>query len=284
MNKPETLEPQAYILDAFEPPQRIAVLALNRSAREIVQRITRADKAASPDFQAWLRYKNANGSDIYIGMNPLKPDAATRTKEDIDAIRHVYIDLDYGGRKALEAIHKSTVVPKPNFVVMTSPDRFQIVWKIEGVTLEEGEALLHALSREFGGDPAATDATRVLRLPGFANKKYATDYYVETEKHSAETYHLRDFRIHIDGQDSPRPNYQTRQKRESSQDTISQSERDWAFAKRALARGASAEDVIQRIAGYRSKEKSDPEYYARLTVTKAMAQLKGEATESHKRD
>jgi hypothetical protein len=30
-------------------------------------------------------------------MNPLKPDAATRTKEEIDAIRHVYIDLDYGG-------------------------------------------------------------------------------------------------------------------------------------------------------------------------------------------
>jgi hypothetical protein len=27
---------------------------------------------------------------IYIGMNPLKNDAATRTKEDIESIRHLY--------------------------------------------------------------------------------------------------------------------------------------------------------------------------------------------------
>jgi hypothetical protein len=39
---------------------------------------------------------------ICIGMNPLKHDAATRTKEDIESIRHLYIDLDYGGSKALE--------------------------------------------------------------------------------------------------------------------------------------------------------------------------------------
>jgi hypothetical protein len=33
-----------------------------------------------PEFQAWLRYKNANGSDIYLGQNPLRQDASTRTK------------------------------------------------------------------------------------------------------------------------------------------------------------------------------------------------------------
>jgi RepB DNA-primase from phage plasmid len=59
------------------------------------------------------------------------------------------------------------------------------------MTLEEAEALLHALAREFGGDPAATDATRVLRLPGLANKKYRTDFYVGAERHSTETYSRR---------------------------------------------------------------------------------------------
>ncbi len=47
------------------------------------------------------------------------------------------------------------------------------------MSLDEAEALLHAMAREFGGDPAATDATRVLRLPTFANKKYETDFYVK---------------------------------------------------------------------------------------------------------
>src|SRR6266436_5671022 len=86
-----------YILDSFDAADRIAILVLNRDFGETIQRITSAQKAASPEFQAWLRYKNANGSDIYVGMNPLRHDAATRTKEEIESIKHVYMDLDQGG-------------------------------------------------------------------------------------------------------------------------------------------------------------------------------------------
>src|SRR5258708_5042997 len=263
-----------YILDNFEQTDRIAMLVLNRDFGETIQRITSAQKAASPEFQAWLRYKNANGSDIYIGMNPLKKDASTRTKEDIESIKHVYIDLDHGGPGALEAIENSSVVPKPNYVLNSSPEKHQVVWKVECMNLEEAEALLRALAREFGGDPAATDATRVLRVPGFANKKYDTNFYVEARRESTETYHLRDFKLHIDSQDSPRHNYDNRAKRESSPPTnLSQSEHDWAFAKRALARGDDPEEVIRQIARYRNSDKSDPANYARLTVTKARAEM-----------
>jgi hypothetical protein len=82
-----------YINDNFKPSDRIAVLVLNRNLGETTQRITTAQKAASPEFQAWLRYKNANGADIYVGMNPLKQDASSRTKDDIETIRHLYVDL-----------------------------------------------------------------------------------------------------------------------------------------------------------------------------------------------
>ena len=263
-----------YILDNFEPTDRIAMLVLNRDFGETIQRITSAEKAASPEFQAWLRYKNANGSDIYIGMNPLKKDAATRTKEEIESIRHVYLDLDHGGSEALEAVENSSVVPKPNYVLNSSPEKHQVVWRVEGMNLEEAEGLLHAMAREFGGDPAATDATRVLRVPGFANKKYETNFYVEARRESTETYHLRDFKLHIDSQDSPRHAYDNRAKRESSPRTnLSQSEHDWAFAKRALARGDEPEEVIRQIAQHRAADKPDPQYYARLTVTKALADL-----------
>src|SRR5215472_11978624 len=54
----------------------------------------------------------------------------------------------------------------------------------------------------------------------------------------------------------------------------SQSEDDWAFAKRALARGDDPEEVIRRIADYRADDKHDPEYYAQYTVLKAQARLK----------
>ncbi len=276
-DKPAPFVPSAseYILDNFEHSNRIAMLVLNRDFGETIQRITSAEKAASPEFQAWLRYKNANGSDIYIGMNPLRKDAATRTKEEIESIRHVYLDLDHGGPEAVEAIEKSCVVPKPNYVLNSSPEKHQVVWKVEGMNLEEAEGLLHAMAHEFGGDPAATDATRVLRVPGFANKKYETDFYVQARKEATETYHVRDFKLHIDSQDSPRHNYDNRAKQESSIRTnLSQSEHDWAFAKRALARGDDPEEVIRQIAQHRATDKTNPEYYARHTVEKAMAELK----------
>ena len=274
--KPSSFVPSAteYILDNFEPTDRIAMLVLNRDFGETIQRITSAQKAASPEFQAWLRYKNANGSDIYIGMNPLRQDAPTRTKEEIDSIRHVYLDLDHGGPDALESIEHSSLVPKPNYVLNSSPEKYQVVWKVAGMSLEEAEGLLHAMVREFGGDPAATDATRVLRLPGFANKKYKTDFYVQARRESIETYHLRDFKLQIDSQDSPRHNYDNRAKREPMLRTnLSQSEHDWAFAKRALARGDDPEEVIRQIALHRARDKSDPQYYARLTVQKAQAEI-----------
>lgn len=263
-----------YILDSFEQSDRIAMLVLNRDFGETIQRITSAQKASSPEFQAWLRYKNANGSDIYIGMNPLRQNASTRTKEDIASIRHVYVDLDHGGPEALQSLENSSSVPKPNYVLTTSPGKFQIVWNIEGISLDEAEGLLHVMAREFGGDPAATDATRVLRLPGFANKKYETDFYVQAQKESTDIYHLRDFKLHIDSQDSPRHNSYSRQKPQSSpRANLSQSEHDWAFAKRALARGEAPEDVIRQIADYRAADKHDPIDYARRTVTKAQSEL-----------
>src|SRR6267378_1438151 len=185
---PKQASPTAseYISNNFKPSDRIAVLVLNRNLGETTQRITTAQKAASPEFQAWLRYKNANGADIYVGMNPLKQDASTRTKDDIEIIRHLYVDLDHGGSAALEGIKNSDLVPKPNYVLNTSPEKFQVVWKVEGMTIEEAEGLNQAMVREFDGDPAATDSTRVLRLPGFTNRKYEADFYVQARAESTQ--------------------------------------------------------------------------------------------------
>jgi hypothetical protein len=282
MNAPEKSMPPPssasdYILDNFKPTDRIAVLVLNRQLGETTQRITTAQKASSPEFQAWLRYKNANGADIYVGMNPLQHHASTRTKDDIEKISHVYLDLDHDGIASLEALENSDLVPRPNYVLNTSPEKFQLVWKVEGMTIEEAEALNQAMVREFDGDPAATDSTRVLRLPGFANKKYATDFYVQARTESTQTYHLRNFKLQIDSQDAPRNQREQAARRPMTQTKpLSQSEHDWAYAKRALARGDDPEEVIRRIADYRSGDKADPKYYADHTVAKARAQLEQE--------
>src|SRR5260370_4884460 len=260
-DKTEHFIPSAseYVRENFDAADRIAILVLNRDFGETIQRITSAQKAASPEFQAWLRYKNASGSDIYVGMNPLKRDAWTRTKEDIESIKHVYIDLDHGGSEALDAIENSSIVPKPNYVLNSSHEKHQVVWKVEGMNLEEAEGLLRAMAREFGGDPAATDATRVLRIPGFANKKYGTTFYVEARRKSTETYHLRDFKLHIDSQDSPRHAYDNRAKRESSlRANLSQSEHDWAFPKHALPPAPDPKEALPQLPQHHATTKTNP--------------------------
>jgi site-specific DNA recombinase len=89
-SKLDSLSAPDYILQNFEASDRIAVLVRSRKAGETIQRITTATNAASHDFQAWLRHKNVS-SDVYLGMNTLRHDAQSRTKEDIAAIRHLYL-------------------------------------------------------------------------------------------------------------------------------------------------------------------------------------------------
>ncbi len=237
-----------YIRANFHPSDRIAVLVRNRMRGETLQRITTADRIAKPQFQEWLHYKNEkDGCDVYIGMNALKPDAHTRTKDDLQTIRHLYLDLDHDGPKALVAVEKSDLVPPPSYVLNSSTDKFQVIWKVEGVALEQAEALLHALARDFDGDPAATDSTRVLRLPGFANRKYEQDFLVKVHSHTDRTYHPRDFKLRTESVDTEHmtPNLSRHRQGPSDPQQLSQSERDWAYAKRALVRGVPPEEIMR---------------------------------------
>jgi hypothetical protein len=269
-----SLTASEYVRQLFGPEDSAAILLRNRSTGHTSQSIATAETIASPDFQAWLAAQSATGSDVFVGMNPIKDGAHSRTKGDIKDIRHVYLDLDRKGDQALEAVRNSTEVPPPNFVLDTSPGKHQVVWKVSGFSQDEAESLLHGLANKFGGDLAATDSTRVLRLPGFANHKLPEEFIVQARQESNAVYSLRDFMIDDDSPEAPRHSVEAQERRRNvPSDHKSQSEHDWAYAKRALARGDDPEVVIQRIADYRAEGKDDPNYYARHTVMKAQADL-----------
>ena len=280
---PRSLTASEYVRELFEPTDNAAILVRNRGTGKTVQRITKAETIASPEFQAWLAARSAAGSDVYVGMNPIKEGAYSRTKENIKNIRHVYLDLDKKGNEALESIRNSTEVPPPNFVLDTSPGKHQVVWKVSGFSQDEAESLLHNLANQFAGDLAATDSTRVLRLPGFANRKLPEEFIVQARQESDAIHTPRDFAIHEDSPEAPRHLGDDQERpRNVPNDHKSQSEQDWAYAKRALARGDDPELVIRRIADYRSEDKADPDYYARHTVTKAQGELaRQNAIEEH---
>jgi len=269
---PRSLTASEYVRELFEAADNAAVLVRNRSTGQTVQRIAKAETIASPGFQTWLANQSAAGSDVFVGMNPIKDGAHRRTKANIGDIRHVYLDLDRKGDESLEAIRNSTEVPQPNFVLDTSPGKHQVVWKVREFSREEAESLLHNLAHKFGGDPAATDSTRVLRLPGFANRKVSEEFIVQASHESDAVHTPRDFAISEDSRETP-PHLGTRASMPDHHK--SQSESDWAYAKRALARGDPPEQVIRRITDYRGNEKHPG--YAGRTVEKAQSELHREA-------
>jgi len=277
---PRFLSATEYVLALHEPDDQVAVLARNRGREQTTQRILPAEAIASAPFQAWLREQNEGGADIFIGMNPLKAGIPSRTKENVREIRNVYLDLDEDAGASLHAVRTSGDAPSPNFVLDTSPGKHQVVWRVEGLDQEQAESLLRALANQFGGDPAATDVSRVLRLPGFTNRKYNDAFVVRVHHETDQVYRLDDFRVQEDSPDAPRHLADAHEPaRRMPKGYRSQSEADWAYAKRALARGDDPEEIIRRIADYRANDKADPNYYARLTVTKALNEREASQTQ-----
>ena len=137
-------------------------------------------------------------------MNPLKSGIPNRTKENVREIRHAYLDLDEDAGVSLHAVRISGDAPSPNFVLDTSPGKHQVVWHVDGLDREQAESLLRSLANQFGGDLAATDVSRVLRLPGFTNRKYNEQFVIRVHHELDQVYHLGDFRVQEDSPDAPR--------------------------------------------------------------------------------
>jgi hypothetical protein len=266
-----------YLLDNFDRCDRLAVVLLHKRAGTVVQRLAAAERIAAPDFQAWLRLKNTAQNEVYISMNALRPDAHGRTKADVDVIRHVYLDFDERGTEAVENLLKRPDLPQPNYLLNSSPDKWQVVWRVDGFTKDQAEELQRRLARETGADPAATDCSRVMRLPGFYNHKYVQKHFIGVQTLSKDVYGPDRFPKFPADERTPRSGTRDFARRSSAQQgRLSQSERDWAFAKRALARGEPESLVVTAIAVHRRFDKHNPQAYAELTVRKAAESLAAE--------
>jgi hypothetical protein len=276
---------RSYIQENFKPDDWLAVVALNRQSGEVVQRISPAQNIASPDYQRWLRHLNAAGSDVYLSLNTFQEHARGRTKADLKEVRHLYLDLDQDGARKLEAIRHDSAIPLPNYVLNTSPGKYQVIWRVEGFGQVQAEAALRTLAQRFGGDPAATDSTRIFRLPGFNSKKYEKDFQVTMAREAPldQVYRPEQFAVRSDDPERM-PSASAAAQRRAAGEPQSQSERDWSYAIRKLQAGEDPQKIIQDMGSYRSQDRSDrtgnvvpakaqPHYYAEHTVRKVMAHL-----------
>lgn len=257
-----------FLSQSFGSGETIAIV-LRTESQPIVQRIVRLESALEPRYLSWLAHENAAGMNVYVSANPLMPGSRKRTKESVAQIRHLYIDLDTDGTAKLEALRSSDSVPIPSAVVSTSAEKYQVLWRIEDCQIEQQELLLKTLSVKFGGDSACTDCNRVLRLPGFLNRKYDPSPLVSVEFPRNLPSRLADFQLDITSVMAEFPHEISLRKSSGKQ---THSEQDWAWTLRELARGSDPQKLTRVLAERRS-DKPNPRYYAQRTVDVASAWL-----------
>ena len=254
----------------FPPEETIALLLRRESPAVPTQRVVTLETALAPRYQAWLSYENGTGANIYAAANPLRPGTRKRTKESIASVRHLYIDIDTDGDARLAALRASELVPPPTSILSTSPGKYQVLWRVDGFDFTRQEQTLKLLAIAFGGDPACTDCNRVLRVPGFLNRKYDPAYRVTVQYPDDSIWTPDDFQIDAGAVDAMLYDHAILPRNQTGKH--SHSENDWAWVSHELAHGKDAVKLTRELA-LRRPDKPNPRYYAQRTVDMASARL-----------
>jgi hypothetical protein len=259
-----------FLIRCFAPGETIAFLLRSESAERPAQRIVRLEQAIAPAYLRWLAHENHSGANVYVAANPLRSGSRRRTKESIASVRHLYIDIDSDGEARVASLRASDAVPMPSAILSTSPDRYQALWRVDGFDFERQETTLKQLAVAFGGDPACTDCNRVLRLPGFLNRKYSPAHPVAVEYPCDSVVRPDDFRLDILLTDAVLPLRGIARQMQAGKHT--HSEADWGWVLDELSHGKDAEKLTRMLAERRA-DKPNPLYYAQRTVDMASARL-----------
>jgi len=240
--------------------------------------------ASLPKFLPYARFRNANGWGVYITPSILKPHAQNRRKESFHPYQSViYVDCD--SPSCLDEIKNR--YPYPTLVIRTSKGRYHVYWRLtEPVAVAEQESLMRLIAHDIGSDPQTKDVSRVLRLPGFWNRKegrgntvdiafvrdYSVPYQLLSER--AQTSDLSTSTIGglpcgacsvNDGlRHSVRGSYSSSKRPDHTSSGV-----DWYLVNKWLGTGVSREECIQRLVARRT-DKRDADRYAVHTVDKAI--------------
>jgi hypothetical protein len=183
---------------------------------------------------------------------------------------NLYLDIDSEGKARLAEPQNSDSVPKRAATISTSPNKYQVLWRVKGFDFVRQESTLKLLALAFGDDPACTDCKRILRGPGFFNLKYDPAHRITVQYSDANTSNADDFRLDVPAKNEmPSKPHIPGRKHPGKQ---SNSELDWARVLHELAAGKDPIRLTRELASQRS-DKPSPLYCAQRTVDVASARL-----------
>ncbi len=158
----------AAFLAQLDPSRLTHAFTTRTRGRKDLSRVLIGTYAA---LEAKLRVFNEDlDADVWFTVN--RTDGLGRKAENITHFTAFYADCDNGAPE-----HWPGGLP-PSVVVQTSPGKVQAYWVLTepiantSATLDEWERIEAAFVTACGADTAAKDVARVLRVPGFKNRKY----------------------------------------------------------------------------------------------------------------
>ena len=99
---------------------------------------------------------------VFVTVN--ETDGAGRKNDNIKRIRAVWCEWD-------NPAPLPNFPLEPHFIVESSPKKYHIYWRVEGLMPSEFDGVMQTMVAVYGSDPNAKDRSRVLRLPGFWHQK-----------------------------------------------------------------------------------------------------------------
>lgn len=262
-----------FIRALYGGDEHVAVVAVRGADdRSVHQRITTAGSLEAERFQRWLRHLNAQGHNIFVGMNPVRAGSRRRLKADVVRVRRLQLDLDSNGPESLRRVLADVAggrLPPPAIVVRTSKDHYQVLWHTAGGwSPAQAEDTMTRLAHRYGGDNNVSDVARCMRLPGFRNKKPDRgDALVTWTDHGGEPVRPGQFDHLPPAAERAREPSQPGERRPQG-GHHSQSEKDWAWVCGRLERGEDPVVVAGELEAARP-DKHNPRDYAERTVRKA---------------
>ncbi len=279
--------------ELFGSEDHATVVLRDRGAQGgVVQRTRAAGYWRHPAGQRMLRQANDAGSDVFCSVNPMEPGSSRSVAE----VRRLQLDFDDEGDQRIGKLMRDVRegrVPMPAVVVRSSVGRWQVLWHVDPAvwTRAGAEEVNRRLAAAYEADPAVVDVTRVMRVPGFVNRKPGRGgvrvamvgrHVYDRAGVGSQWWEPGAFRSVMPAPrvgvaaparcPAPAGSAPGRRYLYGRVVPASQSEADWAQVVDALRAGESPGVLIQELAELR-EDKSDPRDYAERTVVRACRSL-----------
>jgi len=208
-------EYSSYLRAIFKPNDVVCLVTIEHNAdgdrkKEKVYN-TFATLEDAMGYESFLKLVNANNTpssiagntmpSIYIATNTYPTELigkmVGRTQANVVEVRALQADADHDGSVVVNKMDANTAVPAAPILVESSVGKFQGIWPVDGISKEDAKPIMQAMAASFGTDSSVAEIARVMRVPGFYNRKpkYNPSPLARTVRNEVVRYTRTDFKL-----------------------------------------------------------------------------------------